>query len=126
MNYKKVNTNEAHTEYNIVLVYDNGKEQIVSKSQDLYTAWLAQGNTPEEVAYVAPEPSPEPPVKEITKLTIVDRLIAIDKLSDALTVIESNATQKARWDAAMYIKIDDADVIAVLTAIGVDSSAILY
>lgn len=54
MSYKKVYTNEEQTEYKIVLVYDSGKEQKVSENQDLYIAWLAEGNTPEVVAYVAP------------------------------------------------------------------------
>lgn len=63
----------------------------------------------------------------LSKLTIVDRLIALGKLSDALTGLNSDATKKARWDAATEIAIDDADVIAVLTAIGItDTSTVLY
>jgi len=62
----------------------------------------------------------------IPKLAIVDRLIALGKLSDALTALNSDATKKARWDAATEIAIDDADVIAVLTACGIDASQVLY
>ena len=66
-------------------------------------------------------------VKYISKLTVVDRLIALGKLSDALTALNSDATKKVRWDAATEIATDDADVIAVLTAIGItDTSMVLY
>lgn len=54
MGYKKVYTNAEHTAHKLVQVYDDGREQEVSETQDLYIAWLAEGNTPEEVAYVAP------------------------------------------------------------------------
>ena len=83
--------------------------------------WLAAGNIP-DAADVEPEAT-----EYITKLTIVDRLIALEKLSDALTALNSDSTKKARWDASTEIAIDDADVIAVLTAIGItDTSTILY
>lgn len=62
----------------------------------------------------------------IPKLTIVDRLIALGKLSDALTALNSDTTKKARWDAATEIATDDADVIALLTACGVDYTQVLY
>lgn len=65
-------------------------------------------------------------VKEITKLAIIDRLIAIDRIDDALTALESDTIAKARWEAAISIKINDPDVIALLTAIGVDPETILY
>ena len=62
----------------------------------------------------------------IDKLVIVDRLIALGKLSDALVALNSDVTKKARWDAATEIATDDSDVIMVLSAIGVDPSAVLY
>ena len=63
----------------------------------------------------------------IPKLAIVDRLIALGKLTDALTALNSDVEKKARWDAATQIALDDADVIAVLTAIGItDTSTVLY
>ena len=62
----------------------------------------------------------------IPKLAIVDRLIALGKLADALAALNSDATKKARWDAATEIALDDADVIALLTACGVDASQVLY
>ncbi len=65
-------------------------------------------------------------VKYIPKLVIVDRLIALGKLADALTALNSDVEKKARWDAATQIALDDADVIAVLTALGIDASQVLY
>ena len=62
----------------------------------------------------------------IPKLIIIDRLIALDKLPDALAVLNSDATKKARWDAATEIATDDSDVIMVLAAIGIDPDAVLY
>ena len=62
----------------------------------------------------------------IPKLAIVDRLIALGKLTDALTALNSDAIKKARWDASTQIALDDADVIAVLTALGIDASQVLY
>jgi len=65
-------------------------------------------------------------VKYIPKLAIIDRLIALGKLSDAMTALNSDATKKARWDAATEIRIDDADVIAVLAALVIEPSTVLY
>ena len=62
----------------------------------------------------------------IDKLVLTDRLIALDKLPDALTALNSDTTKKARWDAATVIALNDADVIAVLAAIGIDPDAVLY
>lgn len=63
----------------------------------------------------------------IDKLVLTDRLIALGKLSEAQTALNSDATKKARWDAATEIALDDTDVIAVLTAIGItDTSTVLY
>jgi len=64
--------------------------------------------------------------KYIPKLAIVDRLIALGKLTDALTALNSDATKKARWDAATKIALDDADVVLVLNAIGIEIGNILY
>jgi hypothetical protein len=63
---------------------------------------------------------------EISKLTIVDRLISAGKLSDAMTALESDTTAKARWEAAVSININDPDVITLLNSISVDPETILY
>lgn len=63
---------------------------------------------------------------EISKLTIVDRLIAAGKINDAMTALAADPVAKLRWDAATSIDTKDADVIALLTAIGVEPNTILY
>ncbi len=63
---------------------------------------------------------------EISKLDIIDRLIALEKAEQALTLLGSDAVKKARWDAATVIYDNDTDVIAVLTAIEVDPNDILF
>ena len=53
MTYKKHYTDENGS-YEIVLYYDDGTTQVVDETQDLYQAWLAEGNVPEEVPYAPP------------------------------------------------------------------------
>lgn len=65
-------------------------------------------------------------VREISKLVIVDRLIALGKIEDAMTALNANAVAKLRWDAAVSVKIDDPDVIALLQAISVNLEDVLY
>lgn len=67
----------------------------------------------------------ERPAADVRKLLIVDRLIAADKLTAALSALDADAVAKARWDASVEIPADDADVRAFLTAIGADPDAIL-
>ena len=63
----------------------------------------------------------------ISKLTIMDRLEALGLQETAVTALNSDAVKLARWNAATEIASDDADVIAVLTAIGItDTSTVLY
>ena len=52
---------DAEGNTQVELVYDNGQKQVVSADQDLYLLWLSQGNTPETVSYVVPEPYVPPP-----------------------------------------------------------------
>lgn len=54
MLYEKRYTDESGN-YEIWYCPENGTSKQVSELQDLYTAWLTEGNEPEEVAYVAPE-----------------------------------------------------------------------
>jgi hypothetical protein len=43
-----------------------------------------------------------------------------------MTALNSDATKKARWDAATEIAMDDENVIALLTACDIDASQVLY
>ena len=54
------------TEKDYVIKYNGQKfPKIVSENQDLYQAWLAAGNAPDEVAYVAP---PKPKALTVSQL----------------------------------------------------------
>jgi hypothetical protein len=82
-------------------------------------AWVASNTIGDYVA-------PSAPIVYISKLTIIDRLIGLDKINDALTALNSNIVAKARWDASVEIAVDDADVIALLTSISVNPEDVLY
>jgi len=74
-NYRKVWQSE--TEYRIEQCRDDGRVRWVDENYGQYVAWLALGNTPEEVAYVAPEPvEPEP-----EQFSIEDRLAALEMIA---------------------------------------------
>lgn len=66
-----------------------------------------------------------PPGMPLRKLVVVDRLIAANKLTDALAALDADATKKARWDAAVEIEPDDPDVVGFIAAIGADPAVIL-
>jgi hypothetical protein len=63
----------------------------------------------------------------VPKLLIVDRLIAADKDGAAYAALEATGNErlKRRWDAAVQVRSDDADAIALLTAVGADPAVIL-
>jgi hypothetical protein len=83
-----------------------------------FVAWCDAGGVPD--AYVAP------PVRYVLgKLLILDRLIAAGKADAAMTALDAAPLMRLRWDAAVEIYSDDADVIALLTAIGADPAVIL-
>lgn len=103
------------TETNVSFLINKPSIEVIQ-----FNNWLAEGNTPD-----AADPEPEI-ITYIPKLAIVDRLITLGKLADALAALNSDATKKARWDAATEIATDDVDVIAVLTACGVDYTQVLY
>ena len=62
----------------------------------------------------------------ISKLTIMNRLNAVGMLIQAISILNSDPVKSAKWNAATEIAINDPDVILVLTAIGIDPSAVLY
>lgn len=63
--------------YWVKQIRDDGRERKVDSDYGQYVSWLALGNTPEEVAYVAPEPvEPEP-----ERLSIEDRLAALEMIA---------------------------------------------
>ena len=57
-NFKKVWLNEEHTEYRLEYWAYGKFNTIVTDDSQILLAWLAEGNTLEEVEYVAPPPTP--------------------------------------------------------------------
>jgi hypothetical protein len=78
--------------------------------------------------YVAPEPEEEPEVRvTIPRMEIIERLDALGKFEDALTALQSDAKLYQRWLALNDgVYIDDADMITLLTEIGVDPTTVLF
>lgn len=66
-----------------------------------------------------------PSVKMISKLTIVDRMIAAGKIEAAMAALSSEPVAKFRWDAAQEIASNDPQVRALLSAIGANPDEIL-
>jgi len=64
-------------------------------------------------------------IGEVRKLHIVDRLAALGKFDAAMSALNSDALKKERWNAATMIAVDDADFLALLSAVGVSLSQIL-
>lgn len=62
---------------------------------------------------------------EVTKLTVVDRLIERGSIHAALAALDSDPVMRARWDAAISVRVDDPLVVGLLTAIGEDPAVIL-
>jgi len=83
MNYTKIWQSE--TEYKIQQDRDDGIRRWVDEGYHGYVQWLADGKTVDEVAYVAPEPSPDP---GIGPLSPEERIAALEmamlEVSEAL------------------------------------------
>jgi len=124
--YKKKLLSEDGSKFQIILYYDDGRTQNVSENQDLYQVWLEAGNTPEEIAYVEPAPAPPAPIRQISRLLVVERIIEAGLRDEAIALIKANPSNEMRWYAApASIKVDDTDLNALLTAIGADVDVIL-
>lgn len=84
-----------------------------------YLSWLAEGNTPDAA-------DPEPMEKKyVSCKDIIERLSALGKYE-----IVKGAMSEVQKDIFFSLKegiaTDDADVIALLTACGVDYTQVLY
>ncbi len=66
-----------------------------------------------------------PDVYEISKVTVIDRLEAAGKFDAVLAILQANTLQYERWQAVTTIKSDNAEVLAVLGAVGADVAIIL-
>lgn len=99
--------------------------EVVAAAQALWTpdvlaAWDAW------IAEITPPPEPPAARWEVRKLLVLDRLVVAGHF-DAAMVALGGPGQIAyeRWSAAQTLASDDAQVIALLEAIGADPEAIL-
>jgi len=117
MRYKWLITNKLvlDTENNASIPVGNGT------AADLeFQNWINEENIPDSADEEIE------PIKYISKLTIVDRLEAIGKRELVKTALTNNEYANDRWNAATEIAVDDAQVIGLLTACGIDAGTILY
>lgn len=83
------------------------------------------------VEYVEPSVDEEeeatPTTVIVPRMAIIDRLNDLGKFEDALTVLKSNSLLEQKWYALTEgVYADDEDISALLTAIGVEPSTVLY
>lgn len=116
--------------YDIVLAYDDGREQAVSENQDLYLQWLANGNQPEVIPYVAPVVETEEECRaRICSQTIYGKLairramraLGQEEILDALL---QNEQFRKDWDDATEIDLSDPLVVQALAQAQIDTDSI--
>lgn len=80
--------------------------------------WIVGGGVPDVV-----DPAP---VHTISKATIIERLNTAGLLAEADTALKSDLLTRMRWEAAPdRIPADDANIVALITAISADPNVIL-
>jgi hypothetical protein len=108
LTYKKVLLNEGGTQYNIVECYPDGREMIISESQDVYQAWLALGHQPTVIPYVPPTPPTPEELQRILDAAKTAKIAAIDLKTNQLIlagfsyddkVFSLSATAQMNWIA---------------------------
>lgn len=91
----------------------------------LWTSPADIGSTWDGRVYSAPPP-PSPSEYRIPKLTMIDRLVAAKLLPVANSALGPlGSVQRERWIASDTVDPTNADVIALLTAIGGDLASLL-
>ena len=68
-----------------------------------------------------------PEAIELTKLEFKKRLTAAGKYADAKAILDSLPEDKLEdWQLASCVASDNADIVAVLSALGIESETIFY
>lgn len=116
--------------YDIVLVYADGREQAVSEQQDLYLQWLANGNQPEVIPYVAPPVETEEERRAricsqsiYRKLEIRRAMRALGQ-EEILDALLQNEQFRKDWDDATEINLSDPLVVQALSQAAIDVNSI--
>uniref|UniRef100_A0A2A4YRN6 Uncharacterized protein n=1 Tax=OCS116 cluster bacterium TaxID=2030921 RepID=A0A2A4YRN6_9PROT len=71
---------------------------------------------------------PEPVVHKIPTLLVVDRLVKMDKFDEVAAALKANKPNErdfVRFTLANYIYSDNAEVLTLFAALGVDASVVL-
>ena len=122
MTYRKHLTADS---YRMVLVYDDGREQEVSNDQDLLLQWLAAGNVPEEVPYVAPPPAtPIPTPAVYSKLAIRRAMRALGTEAQLDALLDASPMFRADWTDATEIDLADPVLAQALAGAEIDVDAV--
>ena len=116
MKYKWIEENELvlNTETNTTIPMGNG-----TAAAREFAAWLADGNTPD-----AADPEVEQ-IKYIPCKDIIERLEALGKYTTVKAAM-SEFQRDIFFSLREGIASNDADVIALLTACGIDYTQVLY
>lgn len=61
----------------------------------------------------------------VSKYTVIKRLEAAGKFDQALTLLEPDRLNLAKWNAILEVRSDDIQAIALITAVGLDPAVIL-
>ena len=73
-------------------------------------------------------PVPEPVVHKIPTLLVVDRLVEMNKFDEVAAALKANKPNErdfVRFTLANYIYSDNAEVLTLFAALGVDASVVL-
>ena len=81
--------------------------------------WIAAGGVPEPY-----QPPPIPDVTTVFKLAFVEWCEANNKLDDLLTLLNSDAILKFKWDAATVLEISNPLVQGAAQQLGLDAQTV--
>ena len=65
------------------------------------------------------------PFHTVSKITVINRLEALNKFDAALSVLKQDDHLYEKWSAVSHLRSNDSNAIALFTAIGCDPTVIL-
>lgn len=88
-------------------------------TREAVLAWIAAGNVPEPY-----QPPPTPNVTTVFKLAFVEWCETNNRLNDLLTLLNSDAILKFKWDAASSLEITNPLVQGAALQLQLDAQAV--